>query len=561
MERSDGANLRIEAAIRPAGGSFGPVQTLSAAGQNAKDPKVAIDSRAGTAVWDRTNGAPSTGSTIQAAIRPPGGVFDFAKNLSVPANAIYADWPAVGVNAHGDAVAVWERGGPYPAAKVIQASFHGPGEDFGPAQSVTDPALVTGRNPQVAVEDSGAALLAWPQAPNGSNQDVLEVATSAPGGLFGTGKPISRATEDANGYGLAVNQHGDAVVVWESVIAGTVRIEASQRPAGEAFDPVQDVTGSDGSPQLPSVAIDDSRNTLAVWKQKVDAQQVIVGASGEAGGPLGAVLTLSHAEQDTNNPSVAASPRGDGLAVWESYVGTDDIVQGVGFDRTAPTLSGLIVPGAATAGLAAPFGVTARDVWSPVNQLTWNFGDGSSAEGDAVQHAFAAPGSFSATVTATDAAGNATTSAASSVAVGAPAVHIPALTLSGVTLKSHRFLVSGRTARTTAKALRRGTVLRYSLSEPATLAITLQRRLPGRRKGSSCVAATQRLARAKRCVRFVRVGRLVHASHAGQNTLPFSGRVGRRALRPGTYRAVVQATADGGRRSRSVRIAFVILRG
>jgi hypothetical protein len=145
--------------------------------------------------------------------------------------------------------------------------------------------------------------------------------------------------------------------------------------------------------------------------------------------------------------------------------------------------------------------------------------------------------------------------------VEAAAVHVPALTLSGVTLKRHRFLVSGRTARATGKARSRGTVLRYNLSEPATLSVTLQRRLLGRRKGSSCVAATQRLARAKRCVRFVRVGRLVHASHAGQNTLPFSGRVGRRALRPGAYRAVVQATAGAGRRSLSVRIAFVILRG
>ena len=395
----------------PRRGRFGSVQTLSAAGQNANDPKVAIDAQGeATAVWDRTNGAPQTGSTVQGAIRPPGGVFDFAKNLSVPANAIYADWADVGVNAHGDTVAVWERGGAYPAAKVIQASFRGPSEAFGPAQSVTDPALVSARNPQVAVEDSGAALLAWPQAPNGSNQDVLQVATRAPGGLFGAGKPVSRGTEDANGYDLAANRNGDAVVVWESIVGGIPRIEAAQRPAGGAFGPVQDVSTSDGAPQLPSVAIDDSGNTLAAWKRKVDAKQVIVGAMGDAGAPLGAELTLSHSDQDTNNPSVAASPRGDGLAVWESYAGSDDIVQGAGFDRTGPTLTGLSVPASATAGLAASFGITARDVWSPVSQLTWSFGDGSSAEGDAVQHTFAGPGSFAATVTANDAAGNGTTS-------------------------------------------------------------------------------------------------------------------------------------------------------
>ena len=92
---------------------------------------------------------------------------------------------------------------------------------------MTDPALVSARNPQVAVEDSGAALLAWPQAPNGSNQDVLQVATRAPGGLFGAGKPVSRGTEDANGYDLAANRIVDAVVVWESIVGGIPQIEAA----------------------------------------------------------------------------------------------------------------------------------------------------------------------------------------------------------------------------------------------------------------------------------------------------------------------------------------------
>ena len=40
---SQGANVRVEAAARPAGGSFGAVQTVSAAGQNADRPRVSID--------------------------------------------------------------------------------------------------------------------------------------------------------------------------------------------------------------------------------------------------------------------------------------------------------------------------------------------------------------------------------------------------------------------------------------------------------------------------------------------------------------------------------------
>ena len=60
----------------------------------------------------------------------------------------------------------------------------------------------------------------------------------------------------------------------------------------------------------------------------------------------------------------------------------------------------------------------ALDRWGPVS-LNWAFGDGLAGAGDAVSHAFGAAGAFNVTVTATDAAGNAT-SATRPIAVAAP---------------------------------------------------------------------------------------------------------------------------------------------
>ena len=48
----------------------------------------------------------------------------------------------------------------------------------------------------------------------------------------------------------------------------------------------------------------------------------------------------------------------------------------------------------------------ATDRWSPVN-VRWSFGDGATASGAAVTHAFGGPGSFTVGVTARDAVGNA----------------------------------------------------------------------------------------------------------------------------------------------------------
>jgi len=53
----------------------------------------------------------------------------------------------------------------------------------------------------------------------------------------------------------------------------------------------------------------------------------------------------------------------------------------------------------------ADMSATATDRWSGVS-FTWDFGDGATASGGGVSHAYGAPGVYTAVVRATDAAGN-----------------------------------------------------------------------------------------------------------------------------------------------------------
>jgi hypothetical protein len=80
--------------------------------------------------------------------------------------------------------------------------------------------------------------------------------------------------------------------------------------------------------------------------------------------------------------------------------------QAASFDAAAPALTSSVPPGGA---LGAPIGMAAAtfDRVSPVS-VAWGFGDGGTASGGAVSHAFGTAGAFTVTVTATDAAGNAT---------------------------------------------------------------------------------------------------------------------------------------------------------
>ena len=54
-------------------------------------------------------------------------------------------------------------------------------------------------------------------------------------------------------------------------------------------------------------------------------------------------------------------------------------------------------------------------------------------------------------------------------------------------------------------------------------------------------------------------GKLVRTGKKGANRLKFSGRIGRRALKRGRYRAVITATDAAGNRSAPRRVKFRIV--
>ena len=134
---------------------------------------------------------------------------------------------------------------------------------------------------------------------------------------------------------------------------------------------------------------------------------------------------------------------------------------------------------------------------------------------------------------------------------------MPALT--GLRVTARRFRV-GPSATPLVAGTPRGTRFRYMLSEPALVTFAIARRVPGRRSGRRCVRPTRRLLGAKRCRRYVSVGSLRRMSMAGSLSVPFSGRIGRKALVPGSYRLRVTATDEAGNRSLPATATFTVVR-
>jgi len=330
------------------------------------------------------------------------------------------------------------------------------------------------------------------------------------------------------------------------------RFFAPDGSGGTADQPVgQQVTGS----LYPRLALAGNGRGLLSWVQSDGTTLSVVAAEREpAANAFGTPQPLVSG-RDLGFPMLAMDDAGDGLAAWTQ--GPGPVVLHVrGYDATAPTLTGVSIPASATVGAAATFSAAPFDAWGPLT-TTWSFGDGTAATGTSVTHAYASAGTFTASVTSTDAVGNAATSSATVQATAAPAAGGSGAgggsggpAISGLSLTHRRFRV-GR-ARTAVSARRRrapvGTTFSFQLDRAAGVKIAFAKRARGLRSGRRCVKPSRRLRRAhaRRCTRRVAIRpALTRAVRAGANAVPFSGRIGRRALAPGRYVATLTATADG----------------
>jgi hypothetical protein len=107
----------------------------------------------------------------------------------------------------------------------------------------------------------------------------------------------------------------------------------------------------------------------------------------------------------------------------------------------------------------------------------------------------------------------------------------------------------------------RGTTFRYAISESARVVFTIELTAKGRRVGNRCVKPTPANRRKRACTRYTLVGRFARSAVTGANTKSFSGRIGRKRLSPGSYRATLVATDAAGNRSKPRYVLFRVVRG
>ena len=247
---------------------------------------------------------------------------------------------------------------------------------------------------------------------------------------------------------------------------------------------------------------------------------------------------------------------GDGVAVRD--MGAYE------YGHHAPAITVPAAQPSATAGRPATLSAAVSDPdEGDTLEVGWNFDDGTSATGATVSHTFTTAGVHTATVIVADPTGLAATADTSVTVNPAPLVTIPPPgpgtgkdttppMVRSLRVAPATFAVAAGATATVAKTRprrrhHRGATITFGLSERARILISFTRRTTGIRVGKRCLAPSRKHRRGRKCPRYVSAGTLTRRSEpAGSVGIPFTGRIGRAALRPAHYRLALLATDPSG---------------
>ncbi|HEY6836644.1 MAG TPA: PKD domain-containing protein [Gaiellaceae bacterium] len=459
-ECPEGGNTIVQAATRPARGSWGAPHDLSAPGHDAHLPQVALD-RAGdaVAVWARSNG---TNVVVQASTQRPNGAWLASENVS--GAGLDVVHPEVALDAHGNGVAVWQSSD--GSSSVIRTATRTPAGSWSTPQAVSTGG--SAERPQVGVDSAGDAVAVW-------SLDAAHVRTQAAfrraGGSWGQPETLSGPAADALQPQVAVDPRGDAVAAWTSFDGRTYVVQSSSRPRGGAWGATQDL--SPRSPDLgaPQIAFGGSGDAVAVWRGLRSAHERIQAARRPARGAWSTPAVVSRGGVDADLPDVALDAAGNAAVVWQSGNGVTWTMQAAGLDAAGPVLARVRIAGSRIPRSRIAFSVSPFDVWSGLRgQPQWSFGDGTSANGRHVNHAYSKAGRYTVRLSQADVLGNKTT-VARGIVIAEPCV-VPRVV--GMTLAAAKAAIrrshcrTGKVTRARSRTVRKGHVI-------------AQRPAPGRR--------------------------------------------------------------------------------
>jgi hypothetical protein len=344
------------------------------------------------------------GSDIEAVTRQGlSGSFSSPQTISSGSSAE----PTAAIDAAGNAIVAWQDGTP----SAISAAIAPHGGAFGAEQSVTPIVGHSYTQPAIGANPIGQMVLAFQDA--GASSTVVSAVTGTVSGGFGANPTVTTLSGDGvnGGPSVTVDDPGDAAVAWKTASA----VQVSQRVAGGSFPTpaqVETVSPAGITPDSVALAGNGEGDLVATWYTfDVGPMKNVVQAAARPHGASGfeSAKVISDTSNDAGAPVAVLDENGDALVAFPlGNGGTPQGVSTAAYDGAGPLLGAPTGPSSVTQGAPATFSIPQpKDAFSNVASVSWSFGDGSAAvTGTQVTHTFTKTGSFTVTVTATDAVGN-----------------------------------------------------------------------------------------------------------------------------------------------------------
>ena len=400
----------VNAAQLPAGGSLGVTQPIA----NGSQPVIAVG-RSGRAVVAWIEGA-GTAPVVRSAVRQgKTGAFGGVKTISATSAAFGISGVKATVGDNNAAAVVWSRLDS-TGRTLVEVNDRAPGGTFaddGLAISDTTPAF-SATHPAITIDPTGRETALWQD----STRQAVLYAERPPGGSWSSFDFASPNTESASSPVAAVAADGTVVAAWFVSNAGASIVQTAARAGGGGgFAGHVKLSGPSMDANAPIVAVGRRGHVLVAWTPSMGeaVYNRFRSATGSFGPVLAAASTQNQPAGEFRNffgADAGVDDEGNAAAIWtrdafrQSDAQNHYQMQFAGLDAAPPTFAAVSVPTAGRVGAGIGMAAAATDRWSPVN-VRWSFGDGATASGAAVTHAFGGPGSFAVGVTARDAVGNA----------------------------------------------------------------------------------------------------------------------------------------------------------
>ncbi|QBX54464.1 PKD domain-containing protein [Nocardioides seonyuensis] len=300
--RYDAFRFVVQAASRPAGGAWTTPVDLSAPSNTSANSSLALDPAGNaTVVWTTSEGsgggyAPGSGAKIQAATRPAGGTWSSAVDVTDAGPSSYVYEPRVVVGRTGEVTAIWLA---LSGAYVVQSATRPAQGPWTAPETLSAPGADTS-NPDVAVDGQGTTTAVW-QEHDGDNW-IVKGARRAAGGAWSDGVDLSAPGQDAINPQAVGDSAGNTTAIWTRSDGTAERIQAATQAAGGTWTEPLDLSApgdgpssipflENGEAHNPEIAVDPAGNVTAVWS-RFDGNSWIVQARGlDAAGPVVAALT------------------------------------------------------------------------------------------------------------------------------------------------------------------------------------------------------------------------------------------------------------------------------